>query len=738
MPETEVRLKITSDASAAVSGLDQVRASAKKMESETATLMGRMKQHWLAVSATVAAAGFALSKAFSLMEAGAKDMQAEEGFRNAAAEMSVDADKMIADLRRVTNETVETGDLMQKAMKGMSAGMDAETIVRIAEIARTAARRMGTDVKEAWSDIMDAVETGRTKSLVAYGLLTKEQAKLAEAVKSAGEEVDLFGIISANAAIHTATLGATTETVTERFQQMKTAVAELGQDIGRVLITAFAHAAAAILDVADRIIAPFAAIERVLQRLPGYKGSAWTDAQKYLRDKIAKLTGEAGAAAAAPPAPGSADEGRKAADAWMKKYQDILAAQKAKAAAEDMASAQLQWKKTIDALNPALDEEARRLGQLADQAEILRQKWGNQAWIDEGLTRAEEYLRATRDLKDATEDLRVAMERRDAVARASREIGTAAIASEFAIEQMKLTYARQAIEYGARHGTVSEAAAASASYELQLRALTLKEEEIQRQIELNSQLAVTGEEENDTVRLLMQQKAVQEEINQLLALRSAILREHTGSYSEGAQAGWNSYMNQFSDFRNGERFAQDMARMMHSTFEEFFFDPMKFSWEKLFTDLRRIVARAMADMVMNWIKSIGQMESSGQSCFSGLFSPLMRLFGLGGTGAPAGYSMQPGYGFDLLYHAGGPVRKMHRGGLMADEVPAILQTGEYVLSRSDLARLKSAGTGSGPVVVNINATDAQSFANLLRANPNAIADAISAATAARRPMRRPR
>ena len=50
---------------------------------------------------------------------------------------------------------------------------------------------------------------------------------------------------------------------------------------------------------------------------------------------------------------------------------------------------------------------------------------------------------------------------------------------------------------------------------------------------------------------------------------------------------------------------------------------------------------------------------------------------------------------------------MHNGGwagLKSDEVPAILQRGERVLSRKE-----TKGYGSGGVVVNINARDVESF-----------------------------
>ena len=64
-----------------------------------------------------------VGEGMELITLGAKAMQAEEAFRNTAAAYHVDADAMLAHLQRLTAGTVDNADLMQKAMKGMSAGL---------------------------------------------------------------------------------------------------------------------------------------------------------------------------------------------------------------------------------------------------------------------------------------------------------------------------------------------------------------------------------------------------------------------------------------------------------------------------------------------------------------------------------------------------------------------------------------------------------------------------------------
>jgi hypothetical protein len=68
----------------------------------------------------------------------------------------------------------------------------------------------------------------------------------------------------------------------------------------------------------------------------------------------------------------------------------------------------------------------------------------------------------------------------------------------------------------------------------------------------------------------------------------------------------------------------------------------------------------------------------------------------------------PGRRVPALVFAGAP--RLHAGGwagLRPDEVPAILQRGERVLSRAEVARGLGSGAGSGGVSISIDARGAQ-------------------------------
>lgn len=60
---------------------------------------------------------------------------------------------------------------------------------------------------------------------------------------------------------------------------------------------------------------------------------------------------------------------------------------------------------------------------------------------------------------------------------------------------------------------------------------------------------------------------------------------------------------------------------------------------------------------------------------------------------------------DIYGHNGGYVRSFHRGGLARDEIPAVLQAGEYVMSRRGVAaldKINNGNVGKGDMNVSIN------------------------------------
>ena len=154
-------------------------------------------------------------------------------------------------------------------------------------------------------------------------------------------------------------------------------------------------------------------------------------------------------------------------------------------------------------------------------------------------------------------------------------------------------------------------------------------------------------------------------------------------------------------------------------------------------DFKVLADSIQADLTRNPIRSTitgplaGALGGMGAGLMSGLSAGgglLAGVFHQGGVvGGPAPQHLVPALAFadSPRLHSGG------MAGLRADEVPAILQRGEMVLSRAQVAAMGSARDNRPPinVVMNITTPDAGSFR---QSQGQIAADAVRAMQRARR------
>lgn len=230
MYEVGIAIKATED-------LSQVSAQAgnalNNLSGSGRNALDALKASWLELSAAAYAAYQTLSKAMEFVSLGAKAQQAEESFRRVAESYHINAEKMIADLRRLSGETIDDSELMQKAIKSLTQGLEEGQIKRLMEIARVEARRTGEDVGATFELLNDAIANQLPKSLRQMGLITKEQMGLINKAMAAGiDDVKLFDLISANAALHQAALGEVHTNNAEKLQRLHTIWEQTKESIG--------------------------------------------------------------------------------------------------------------------------------------------------------------------------------------------------------------------------------------------------------------------------------------------------------------------------------------------------------------------------------------------------------------------------------------------------------------------------------------------------------------------------
>ncbi len=128
-------------------------------------------------------------------------------------------------------------------------------------------------------------------------------------------------------------------------------------------------------------------------------------------------------------------------------------------------------------------------------------------------------------------------------------------------------------------------------------------------------------------------------------------------------------------------------------------------------DFRSLVTSMLADMAKLSARRfilgpLANVLSGPLGSLGGIFAPVLHSGGIAGGAAPTRMVPAAAFAGAPRMHSGGAVGAPTWAGLRPDEVPAILQRGERVLSRREVA----AGVGGAPnITVNINTRDAESF-----------------------------
>ncbi|MFH1547407.1 MAG: hypothetical protein ABIC57_02885, partial [bacterium] len=216
------------------------------------------------------------------------------------------------------------------------------------------------------------------------------------------------------------------------------------------------------------------------------------------------------------------------------------------------------------------------------------------------------------------------------------------------------------------------------------------------------------------------------------------LKIYYGDFFDGVKVGHKEMMSTMeTDAQAGLRAWRTVMNSMESVASEYFFDlftgklkDLRDYWRSFTNSLLREFSNMVSQMITRWL--IMQAIMAGAKAIGGYYQASTT-------------SAMPGGEFAAAQHSGGLIKRYHPGGLASDEVPAILQKGEYVIRRSavtneTLPLLKSINAkrfhdgsssevqqdgGNGKMEIHIHAVDAPSFVALLSKNRDALAPLFS-------------
>jgi|GEM_PF-4513385 len=239
MAEQEVKLKISTDATGAITGINSFSANLKKLSSDSESFSAKVKKNWLETSAAVYGSWQLINKAAQYMDQGAAAMRIESSFKIIAEESGVSSEQMIANLKKLTKETIDDSDLMQKANKMMLSEYDPKQVQQFASVVGTSAKYMGTTTGEAFERMSDSLANRMPRALVQAGAVTRDQMKIVEgAIKAGADQTVLFELAIANLQVKQLQLQGTEDDATIAMQRFHTQVKQTGEDVGVFLVRA--------------------------------------------------------------------------------------------------------------------------------------------------------------------------------------------------------------------------------------------------------------------------------------------------------------------------------------------------------------------------------------------------------------------------------------------------------------------------------------------------------------------
>jgi len=208
-------------------------------------LLQKFKANWLGATAAMGAAYLAVTRAWALVESSAQSRQGGQAFANLAASQGASADQIIADLRRVSAETISVQDLVTNAGTSMLLGIDAKVLPKLMEIARASSRITGATITKSFGDLSLAVGRQSKMILDNLGIIVPVDKANAAYAATLGKTAAALNDVEKKQAFLNATLaagqkiiesvGANAKTEAEKFAEFSANVDNAKQSLGALL-----------------------------------------------------------------------------------------------------------------------------------------------------------------------------------------------------------------------------------------------------------------------------------------------------------------------------------------------------------------------------------------------------------------------------------------------------------------------------------------------------------------------
>lgn len=739
----------------------QIAELDKEMLAQQNGVFNTLKGCWLQLVGWATAAIMAIRWAWRLMEEAAAYQDQVSQLESLAKAYNTTADSIISDIENITGGMISMSGIVAVAVQGMTRGLDPAQLKELAKYADAVGDTMKTSAAEGFRALAEGAALGRERTLENIVGVIDLNAVLGDQVNKMNDaekaQARMNIMLERLRNVYPAA-GNETKSFGDKMEALTATVKNLQLWLGTGLIRATAGAMAAFqwlsasfLTLASGFWHALRPIEWLLEKLKLVEGGfvkgaaeeAWRLAQEQTgkaADNFETMIASSEKLAAAMAKP------RNEMDNFTDSTKNL----------NDLNNALKDFELQISGMDPALSETDKALMKLDADYDTLIEKidrmtglsqsakdamkdsalqlWGkgrDLIWKADAKRAGEEAKKAFEGVYQARE----ALEKNLTEARASELDKRMLAEDDWAQKQRELLF-QSGVDYEtfqARMTEVTQIAAdrkkkftedhyrqiqdATLAHQMALIDLQEKNFAISPADATSLRLGISGQQLDNLRQQYDSLAGLAGKELERLAILSKITeteraitdlkqqqKKYTGTFTEGLEEGIRFYIASAKTvLQQGEELAARAAEAMKSAFSDFFDvtsdNFMKFGKLAIsvLTSIQKKMADMLSDELTNYImKGIKGLISGSGATYSTNISSDGSLGWLEGI-----LNLSKEHSGGLIMHSGGLVPKFHSGGLSSDERAAILQTGEYVVSRKGVQALDRINSGNAGNNINV-------------------------------------
>lgn len=313
MADSEVKLKISTDATGAITGMVGVSTAIKKMNADISSTVKSLKAHWLGVTAAVTGAMAGIKAAWDLADMASQFEEQMDSLNSLAAQYGTSADAIVSSIQDVSRGLISQADAASIAAQGLAKGLNADQLIQLSGAAETLSNVSGRKVVDIMTELSEALETGKTKALkMQLGVIDLEAALGNEyTVMSDTQKAQaLYNTVIERTTELKKQLGDSTDSTNDKMERFTVKLKDLTLTIGQGLLralaglySAFEWVGAFALHAVSGVTGLGAAIGWLIEKIPGL-----TNVGKSMKDTMLDISKNAMGA--------SLELRQKAAESW--------------------------------------------------------------------------------------------------------------------------------------------------------------------------------------------------------------------------------------------------------------------------------------------------------------------------------------------------------------------------------------------------------------------------------------